>query len=104
MTDDGVGFPPSREWRSIFFRRWGSGQDSCFRGNDVEVVPCGDEVSDRSGWCFFAGMTDDGVGFPPSREWRMMGLDSRLRGNGGVFFSGVGVVGRIPVFAGMTLR
>ena len=36
----------------------------------------------------FAGMTDDGVvGFSSSREWRMMEWDSRLRGNGGVFFS-----------------
>ena len=53
-----------------FFRRWGSGQDSCFRGNDVEVVLCGDEVSGRSGRCFFSlnSRMRGNCGFPPSRE------------------------------------
>ena len=51
-----------------------SGMDSSRYGNGM-VVLRRNEVSGQSGWCFFS-------------------LNSRIRGNDGVFFSDVGVVGR----------
>ena len=79
------------------------GVDSCLRGNDVEIVPGGNGVSGQSGGCFFslnsrvsgnlwipafAGMTEYGVTDD--------GVDSRLRGNDGVW-------GWIPACAGLLL-
>ena len=69
-------------WIPVFAGMTDDGVNSRFRGNDVEVVLCGSEVSGWSGWCFF-------VEFPHARElWIPAfagmtndGVDSRFRGN-----------------------